>query len=974
MNRQKTIALFLLLLFGAVLQGEVSAAPGLDGDSLLDEQGVYPSYAMNRYISYNAMVPSRGAVYDRLGQFVNYGGYGLRWSEVRDRYTQEKVDAGLGVLDLTGRSNILQESRFFNFLAIVRQNYGGEFMSMAVGRNLSTSFSPLILNHMTYGGLRVDYGNPRNDFTFLLSRGGSLESALLFSRMRGDQRGFDELSPVIVTGGNWRGHFGALDLGASFFRQLQSNVKSKPGSLIRGDVPYPEFRSPEMLKVRVTDDSPLDPGKVAVYGAQIFIKGQVDSTDVFYTSSREQGSPKYTYQRGLEASFSEGRRVGDSYEASGQAEQIVIDFDLSGLYASQPGLVVVDAQVELMIEGDYRIGTRQLYGFEMPDGSITSRTWPFTDTGQISLDQFTDYRDQDEMYYTVLRAEDIPAAGDGPKVVRFRHGIPTAQTFYGLNANLLTKRFHLSGEFVLNPQDFKFPTEKGKHRRKTAKAGFLTLLGKMGNKGNIGAEIFRIEPTYGGWYDSQRGGLVLHTDVRESAGGVENATGAMTQEFRVYDDNDDHDNWPDDYPGSSDLLYMAKGAFDRPTYPSSRPEGGVYPGLDMNGDLILDYDRNRNSVEDYLEPFYGYDVDPPEFVYGIDLNNNLVPDFRENDDEPDYPYRRDQQGTHLFYDLTRRPWWLSTMRIGRYRSEEIAGGREMKVLYARMGLRSESAKFWLSFDEDIKRVRDDIPDDVYRVVTVFDPRGTGTRDAVAINQKYNEPRHPPPPDFLPMRNSLVNTVNLDSRWMPGGEVQIANSFKYVLNRKYDDEDGDGSPLQEEDTLHNFSMVNKASYTRQILPKLIVTARLKHLLAKWGEGSYVPVDTFKTFVYEEEVEAEDGTSRVDTVAALEGEASWSLVMPELIVSYALTPRTRIEFGQHGLFLPFLQGRYIDREIPANSYEQRVSLLQLSMEGAYGGYRMVSSVGLKWENVELNKRALGEDVDFTSFFVDVIFSPE
>ena len=394
----------------------------------------------------------------------------------------------------------------------------------------------------------------------------------------------------------------------------------------------------------------------------------------------------------------------------------------------------------------------------------------------------------------------------------------------------------------------------------------------------------------------------------------------------------------------------------------------------MNGDLILDYDRNRNSVEDYLEPFYGYDVDPPEFVYGIDLNNNLVPDFRENDDEPDYPYRRDQQGTHLFYDLTRRPWWLSTMRIGRYRSEEIAGGREMKVLYARMGLRSESAKFWLSFDEDIKRVRDDIPDDVYRVVTVFDPRGTGTRDAVAINQKYNEPRHPPPPDFLPMRNSLVNTVNLDSRWMPGGEVQIANSFKYVLNRKYDDEDGDGSPLQEEDTLHNFSMVNKASYTRQILPKLIVTARLKHLLAKWGEGSYVPVDTFKTFVYEEEVEAEDGTSRVDTVAALEGEASWSLVMPELIVSYALTPRTRIEFGQHGLFLPFLQGRYIDREIPANSYEQRVSLLQLSMEGAYGGYRMVSSVGLKWENVELNKRALGEDVDFTSFFVDVIFSPE
>ena len=73
------------------------------------------------------------------------------------------------------------------------------------------------------------------DLTFLLSRGGSLEASLIYSRLRGDQRGFEEMSPVIVGGANWKGRFGGLELGATFFRQRQSNIKSKPLSLGRGD-------------------------------------------------------------------------------------------------------------------------------------------------------------------------------------------------------------------------------------------------------------------------------------------------------------------------------------------------------------------------------------------------------------------------------------------------------------------------------------------------------------------------------------------------------------------------------------------------------------------------------------------------------------------------------------------------------------------------------------------------------------------
>ncbi|HIG57173.1 MAG TPA: hypothetical protein EYQ18_24910 [Candidatus Handelsmanbacteria bacterium] len=802
-----------------------------------------------------------------------------------------------------------------------------------------------------------------------------MEASLIFSRLRGDQRGFAEVSPVVVGGANWYGRFGGLEVGATFFRQLQSNIKSKPISLVRGDIPYPEFHSPKQLKVRISDDSPRDLSGVAIYDADIFLRALLDSSEVFYTSASERADEKYAFDASLAAVFAEGRQVQSHYEADGAKERVVVEFDFQGLYARDPSLVVVEADIELMVEGDYRIGVRQIYDFDLPDGTTeANRSWPFIPTGNFSLDQFEDIQGQEEIYFTVLRSKDSPQMGKGPKLVRFKHAIPTAQTFYGLNINWLHERFHLTGEFVLNPLDYKFPTARGKRMRETGKAGYFTLRSGMGALGDLGFEVFHIGPTYGGGYASRRGGLVLHTDVADRQAGLQNAVRAATQEFRTYDDNDDHDNWPDDYPGSADQLYMPSGAFNRPTFPSSRPEGGVYPGLDMDGDHVLDHDKNRNAVEDYIEPFIGYDSDPPEFVYGLDLNNNLVPDFRENDDEPDYPYRRDQQGMHLFYDLDKRPWWLEQVRMGWYRATEIDGGHQMNAFYARGGIQLETPKTWLALRNDFKRVRDDIADDVYRLVLVFNPGGGGTRDAVALNQRYNQPSQPPPPDFLPMRNSLVNTAHFESRWMPRDGLHLANSFKYVLNRRLEQQDRSGGLLQEAATLHNFSLVNKVSYTRRVMPRLSLTGRLKHLLAKWDEGSYVPVDTLGTSLYFEPVTEEDGSTRLDTVAVPEAAASWSLVSPELIISYALTPKTRIEFGQHGFFASLFKGRFIDREVKSNSYTQNMSLLQLTMKGTYGGYGMVSSVGLRWENIDLHNRALAEDTDLTSFYVDVIFSPE
>jgi len=921
-----------------------AATPGSEGDFIGSAREIYPAYSTDRYIRYAEGFAGRRAMYDRLGQFMSYGSFGLRWDEVRDRYSQEKIDAGLGLKQLNAQSEVLQQNTFFNFLGIVRESYGDQSMAMTLGRNISSTFSPLVFNQMQYGGLRVDYHSPRHDLTFLMSRGGFFGSAL-YSDLLGSLQGASELSPVLVGGANWVGRFGALKMGANFYRQVQSNIKSDPASLWRGDVPYPELRSPKQIKVRVRDDSPRDLGGVVVLGADIFVRGLVDSIEQRFTSASERAGADLPFAAGLRPIF-EGRLSEGNWVADGADEYVDIIFNLASLPAD---LVGIESEIEVVVEGDYRIAVRQLHDFEILqlDGStrVEERSWPHPPPVEgTSNVYFKDRPYQEEPFYTVVRSKGSPGSGDGPQIVRFKHAIPTAQTFYGANFELDTKRLSLSGEYVLNPQDFKFPTRLGRRYQKTARAGYVTALGKLGNKGNIGGEIFRLDPTYGGWYDSRRGGLILFTDVAgDVKAGVHLGRNAITQEFKVFDDNDDHDNWPDDRPFSGDALYTPQGAFDRPVYTSGLPEGGVYPGYDMNGDLVLDFDRNRNAVADWIEPFVGFDVEPPEFVYGIDFNNNLVPDFRENDDEPDYPYRRDQQGAHLFYDFTYRPWWMSKARLGWYRATEVVGGHRAQVAYARLGAELESPKFWARFKDDIKRVRDDIPDDLFRLVLTTDSKVAG---------RFNEPRRPPLPDFLPMRNSLVNTGHVETGWLPLAGLEVENTFKYIVNKRLEDEGHDGAILQAGETLHNFSLVNKISYQRKILPQLTLSGRLKHLLARWDEGSFSPIDS----------------------VLVGQETSWSLFMPEVLASYRLTAQSSLEFGQHGLFLPFLEARFHDRLDKTNRYTSNTSLMQLAMRGEYGGYNMLAHIGLRREIFDVDSSGSQEDTDLTAFFVDLIFGVE
>ena len=111
------------------------------------------------------------------------------------------------------------------------------------------------------------------------------------------------------------------------------------------------------------------------------------------------------------------------------------------------------------------------------------------------------------------------------------------------------------------------------------------------------------------------------------------------------EDNDDQDRYPDTV-----------------RYDWLPGDSRVFPGWDANNDFIPDINQNDNFARsnvtpDYEEPFLRYGSDRPEFLFGVDMNNNFWVDQYENDELPDYPYRKDHRGYNIYggADITPEP-------------------------------------------------------------------------------------------------------------------------------------------------------------------------------------------------------------------------------------------------------------------------------------------------------------------------------
>jgi hypothetical protein len=307
-----------------------------------------------------------------------------------------------------------------------------------------------------------------------------------------------------------------------------------------------------------------------------------------------------------------------------------------------------------------------------------------------------------------------------------------------------------------------------------------------------------------------------------------------------------------------------------------------------------------------------YDVDPVEFVYDIDLNNNGLPDFRENDDLPDYPYARDQRGHHMFSRFDRLGRLGRSLTVGSYNHREIANTGTARALYLRYAYDLDAPQWGrIALNYDVKKVQDDIRDDSYiwivpesqfQKVNIMDgPPGRPGRD------------RPATPDPLHMRNSFVNTLHLDTALRRWDNLNIENSMLLVGNGQAQIELDDGTGLiQEEDTRSHFTLINKVDYI-------------------WQRGSLMVHPKFKHLLQRDRIGSEDRPL-----------ISYSKFIPILRVDYAITENTRLLAGLQGF--PLLSHRRWDRVREEETFDQRDQLLMLKIFSEYWGYPTTMSWGM------------------------------
>lgn len=757
-----------------------------------------------------------------------------------------------------------------------------------------TRFTPLTLvnNLMEVARLDLDYKNARERATLLYSRGGRAGTSVLFSNWGEEGGDSIQKSPVFLYGLHWQHNVGDYaTFGTTFVNQLMNYTSSRNSNAFRGDLPY-EMLGPKTIKVIVADDSPAEVQHNArVYTLDIVLEGKRDEASVRLTSMAGQAD----FDARLQPVISGGRALADGGREAVGKENVIFTFTLPADVTTHSVRFVAD------VADDYRIGVSQTHDFLGVDTKgnpqVTEMAWPASfNVGEAgSRRPFKWYIETGEVpYFTVARATGKGAAGSNRSLVSFDYGMPTGQNLASVNWQADLVGLRLSGELAHNLQNYMFPLGADEGQRSTQKALAYWVKGSKDLVAGLqlGAEFYRMEPDYSGGYDSYRGGMPFHIDRQKTPS---TKPEGITQEYGLVEDNDDNDSFPDDHgyevPTNTADLY--------PGWPNAY----VYPGLDENVDSVVDPDRNENFVPDWEESFTTYETDPPNFVYGIDFNNNEIPDFRENDDLPDYPYRRDSKGQHFLLSFTRLGKLGKSITLGRYTNQGVAGSGKSEALYLRYHYDfQKTGTGAFQIDYDLKKVKDNIADHSY--IFIIPP------DDLAIIPWLDKPDTPPElaglyrpatPDLLTMRDSWVSTFYVNTKFKWRRRTNLANGLVWSRNSQAQVELDDASGLlQPEDIRSRLTVINKVDYT-------------------WTRGSWSVQPKFKHRLIYEAVDSEG-----------EPRKSYSEFIPIVTVDYRLTTNTFIQLGAQG-FVPFIPYHW-DRVSIASSLA-RDNVYRMVSDGVY-----------------------------------------
>ena len=740
--------------------------------------------------------------------------------------------------------------RWFSDVVVASDQKGQYSYSLTVANDLRTTFTPMVLTKPRMDGLQIDAASDK------------YETTLVFSRLSGPRGGIGQdvrrTSTTSLLAGRVTAQVGDfVRLGFHNVNAHQTNStrdREVLRSLVTGSLNESQNQETvSTVEIVLRDDSPAD----GVGGAAFFpdasdilihyADGSVDSgSDMRFRPVVAGGLPQPGY-----------------LSADGNEEiRLTYDFNSPGFVNRAAGDKgdITEVELRLVLGNDYQV-------------------W-------MTSDRQTDAAGN-PVLLLVAQAEGNVRDLSNLRTVSFDYGLPTATNVAGATIEVTdVLGLRLYGEYDASWTFRQYPniareiheSSSGIVGARTAPAWMLNASKQEGRWFGY-AEAYSIDPRYS-----------TTAFIPESDGDIDYA--ADRNKVELVEDNDDQDRFPDWFRGDWNT-----------------PDLQVFPGWDTNGDFVVDLNQNDNRVKlnavpDYEEPFLRFHVDRPEFLFGVDMNNNFWPDLYENDQAPDYPYPRDHEGYNAYAGIH----LTSNLKVmaGILREELISSDQRNHSTYGMVHYYGSSPRFGrLRVFEMVKRVEDDIADPLLQWApdnTILGGRLTPVEDPMLA------------PDTWVNQLFVGHALNAQ-------RLEVTSKLNYLL---FHQRLGDARRLRLNLDRRDFffGLVNKASYRLDAGP-FVVEPRWKSEFLKQSRSLFA---------------AEERSSLRQLAGGL--------------AEVGVLAETRLQAGLEYVY-------FRDYEEDSNDFTSTILGFQFSNVSAYQGYRITALAGIVVER----RDPRGEDA-FTS----------
>jgi len=611
-------------------------------------------------------------------------------------------------------SRVFKDRRFsgwFSTLVITSDSKGRHHYTLTVADQIRAMLTPMTFSKPAFNGAQLNFLSDDYAATLLLSR---VNAPGVFYTP--NDIPISNTNSTNLVGGRVTARLSDLvEVGGVYVNSYVSHTLRDAfqfdGNPFKGHLTTEQnIKDISFIEIRLSDDSPRDgEGGAALFKEEAFIT-DVDGNTI---SSRQIG-----FEPVIEGGFEHpGYRAADGVEVM----RLQYDFT-SPLYTGPPPANIKGVTFHLTVSNDYRI--------------------------EIMSDRQTK-KGGEPVYLLFARAAGNVKDNANLRTVKIEYGLPTANEIYGVSLEIRDLMgFDLYSEFDINRRYVRYPNANlSKHRASSVRSqAWMINISKQLYPWFVFGEFFSMDEDY-----------TTSFYLVDSRGGMdyENVLGF----YELVDDNDDLDRY-------TDWQRYSEQAVDK----------AVFPGWDEDGDFVSDFNQNDNRLResifpDYEEPFLRYHVDRPEYLFGMDMNNNGWVDRFENDEQPDYPYRRDHRGYNIYLGGYIRPDMRAI--VGQKRVGLIASDQIDHTSYGMFAWDRDIAGWGrLRVFDMVKRVKDNIPDNLFQWVQPPGSHGT--------QQRLRDP--------LLAENTWINTSYLGMDYTAIRNLNIINKIKYEFYRQQDSDE------------------------------------------------------------------------------------------------------------------------------------------------------------------------------------------